>query len=48
MKAQRLAGETPALLGVLEAGEGIHDGVEIGRDRQAEMLEVVGGVDDHR
>src|SRR5215510_7920942 len=30
-----------------EAGERVHDGVEIGGDGEAEMLEVVAGIGDH-
>jgi hypothetical protein len=35
----------PAGLGIGEVCQGVHDGVEVGRDGQAEMLEVVGSVD---
>ncbi len=44
----RLAGPSPATLGVVQAGEAVEDGVEIGRDVQAEHLEVVADVADDR
>ena len=31
----------PAELGIIEPGKRVHDGVEVGRDAEAEMLEVV-------
>src|SRR5579883_812144 len=40
-----LAAAAPAGLGILEARKGVHDGVEVGRDMQAQMLEIVAGVD---
>ena len=42
----RLVPETPAPLPVVEAGEGIEDGVVVGPDGEAVALEVVAGVDD--
>ena len=44
----RLAGPPPAALGVVQAGEAVEDGVEIGRDVQAEHLQVVADVADDR
>ena len=44
----RLAGAPPAALRVVEAGEGVEHGVEVGRDVQPEHLEVVADVADHR
>ena len=44
----RLAGPPPAALGVVQPGEAVEDGVEVGRDVQAEHLEVVADVADHR
>ena len=41
-----VAGEAPAELPVLEAGERVHDGVVVGADEEAVALGVVGGVDD--
>ncbi len=36
----------PAGLGVVDAGEGIEQGVEIGRDREPQVLEIVAGIGD--
>ena len=44
----RLAGPAPAALLVVEAGEGVEDAVEVGRDRHPEHLEVVADVADDR
>ena len=44
----RLAGPPPAALGVVQAGEAVEDGVEVGRDVEAEHLEVVADVADDR
>ena len=41
-----LAGEAPAGLGVLGAGQGVGDGVEVGADVEAVEPVVVAGVDD--
>ncbi len=40
-----LAAASPAGLGIAEPGKGVHDGVEIGRNMQAEMHEIVPCVD---
>ena len=42
----RFVAPAPPALRVIESGKGIHDRVEIGRDRKPEMLEVVRSVDD--
>ena len=44
----RLAGPPPATLGVVEPGEPVEDGVEVGRDVEAEHLDVVADVADDR
>jgi hypothetical protein len=41
----RHAGPSRSRIG--DAGQGVHNRVEIGRDGEAEVLEVVGRVDDH-
>src|SRR3954451_499889 len=41
-----LAGEAPAALEIVLVGEGVQHRVDVGRDVQAEMNEIVGGVDD--
>ena len=43
-----LPGEAPAGLGVVGAGEGVGDRVEVGADEQPVEPVVVAGVDDHR
>ena len=43
-----LAGAPPAALGVVEPGEAVEHRVEVGRDVEAEHLEVVADVADHR
>ena len=48
---ERLPGLTraaPAALLVVQAGERVEDAVEVGRDREAEHVEVVADVPDHR
>ena len=47
-RVPRLAGAPPAALLVGEPGERVEHGVEIGRDVQAEHLDVVADVADHR
>ena len=42
-----LVAPAPAGLGIVEPRERVEQRVEIGRDRQAEMLEIVAGVGDH-
>jgi hypothetical protein len=42
-----LIGDTPAGRRIGDAGERVHYGIEIGRNVQGEMLEVIAGVDDH-
>ena len=42
-----LVAPAPAALRIVETGERVHQRVDVGRDRQAEMLEVVAGVGDH-
>ena len=42
-----LVAPPPAPLRIVESGERVHDGVEIGRNRQAQMLEVVAGIGHH-
>ena len=42
-----LAGAAPAGLGIVEPGERVHDGVEVGRDVEAEMLEIIAGIRRH-
>ena len=44
----RFARQSPAGLGVVDAGERVHHGVEVGRDAKAEVLEVIARVDDDR
>ena len=44
-KVPGFSGNAPAGLRVGDAGKRIHDGVEVGRDGEAEMLEIVAGVD---
>ena len=44
----RLARPPPAALGVVQAGEAVEDGVEVGRDVEPEHLEVVADVADDR
>ena len=46
-KGPGLAAPTPAGVGIVEAGEGVEQRVEIGRDRQPEMLEIVAGIGDN-
>ena len=46
-EAPGLVAPSPAALLIVEAGKHVHEGVEIGRDREAEMLEVVAGIGDH-
>ena len=46
-KAPGLVTPAPAALRIVEASQHIHDGIEIGRDREPEMLEVVTGIGDH-
>ena len=41
-----LVAPAPALLGVVEAGQHVGQRVDVGRDLQAEMLEIVAGVGD--
>ena len=41
----RLARKAPTQLRIGATGEGVHDRVDIGRDRKTEMREVVSGVD---
>ena len=41
------SGSQPAF-GRREAGERVEHGIEVGREREAEVLVVVAGVDDHR
>ena len=43
-----LARAAPASLLVVQAGERVEDAVEVGRDREAEHVEVVADVPDHR
>ena len=43
-----LSGAAPASLLVVQAGERVEDAVEVGRDREAEHVEVVADVPDHR
>ena len=43
-----LAGSPPAALGVVQPGQAVQDGVEVGRDVEAEHLEIVTDVADHR
>ncbi len=43
----RLTGAAPAPLGVIEAGDCVQHRVEVGRDVQAEHLEIVADVPDH-
>src|ERR1700691_205021 len=45
-KCPGLVTASPARLRICDAGERIHDSVEIGRDHKAEMLEVVGRIAD--
>ena len=47
-RVRRLVADAPAALLVEQAGEGVEDGVEVGRDVQAEDLEVVADVHDRR
>src|SRR5207302_9657505 len=42
------AAPAPAEFGVVTAGEGVEQCVEIGRDRQTEMREIVAGIGDDR
>ena len=42
-----LVAPAPAALRVVEAGQRVHDGVEIGRDGEPKMLEIIAGIDDH-
>jgi hypothetical protein len=44
--AEGLVGEAPAAVEGGEAGEGVHDRVEVGGDVEAPVGEVVAGVDD--
>ena len=41
-----LVAPTPSQLRVVQAGEGVEQGIDIGRDRQPEMFEIVAGVGD--
>ena len=43
----RLSGAAPAALLVVQAGEGVEDAVEVGRDGESEHVEVVADVPDH-
>ena len=45
---ERVPGHAPALLAVRDAGQGVHDRVEVRADEQAVVLGVVRHVDDHR
>ena len=47
-RVRRLVAHAPAALLVEQAGERVEDGVEVGRDVQAEDLDVVADVDDRR
>ena len=40
------AGAAPAGVGVVDAGEAVEDGVDVGADGEAPVFEVVAGVDD--
>ena len=40
------AGEAPASLRIVQVGDGVENGIDVGRDMQAEMHEIVGRVDD--
>ena len=44
----RLAADPPALLPVVEPGQGVQDGVVVGQTSEAVALDVVAGVDDDR
>ncbi len=43
----RLVAPAPAAFGVVETGEHVHQRIDVGRDRQPKMLEVVARVGDH-
>src|SRR5437016_4247744 len=45
-KAPGLVPPAPAELEVVDAGEGVEQGVDVGRDRKSQMLEVVAGIGD--
>ena len=47
-RSPRLPGPTPAALLVVQSGERVQNGVEVGRDMEAEHLDVVADVADHR
>ena len=47
-RVRRLVADAPAALLVEEPGQRVEDGVEVGRDVQAEELDVVADVDDRR
>ena len=47
-EAPGLVAAAPARLKIVDVRKRIGHGVEIGRDAQAKMLEIVGGVDDNR
>ena len=42
-----LVAPAPAALRIVEPGQRVHDGVEIGRNGEPEMLEVVAGIGNH-
>ena len=44
-KVPSFSGKAQPVSGVGDAGKRVHDGVEVGRDGEAEMLEIVAGVD---
>ena len=45
-KGPGLVAPAPAELRIVEAGEGVEQGVDIGRDREPQMLEIVAGIGD--
>src|SRR3954454_20919127 len=43
-----LVGPAPAAFGIAQAPKRIKDGVDVGRDVQSEVIEVISGIHDHR